>query len=306
MTMNRSCSTLVWIMAFVFGAQVSTATGEIVVESALLQLVEQVNVPARTPGVLATVDVSKGALVDVGTPLAQIDDRQAQMQNRRAAIELKLSHEKSNNDVAIRAARKSLEFARAELDRFQRAAAGLAGSISQSQIEESRFKVGKAGFELEAANHEARLNKLTEQLKQQELELCQYEIEIRRITAPVRGIVVEVLRQAGEWVEPGDKVLRILRTDRLQADGLIPNDNVPADWRGLAATVCVGDASDEHKLPGKVVFVSPEVNPVNGLVRITVEFDNPQDALKPGLRARIVIPSAVSTTQPHTASGAAN
>lgn len=281
--------------------------GETVVESALVQLVEQVDVPARTSGVLASVDVTEGTLVEPGAPLGQIDDRQAQMLYRRAAIELELSKENAKNDVKIRSAQRELDFARAELKRLERASTGLPGSISQSQIEESKLRVGKAEFELEGARHELRLNRLTEQLKQQELELGKHEIDVRRITAPVPGIVVDVLRHAGEWVEPGDKVVRIVRIDRLRAEGLIHHESVPANWRGLAATVSVGIAGQPgRQIPGKIVFVSPEVNPVNGLVRISVEFDNPQGALKPGLRARITIPSGVAERQAARVSEAGN
>jgi macrolide-specific efflux system membrane fusion protein len=211
---------------------------------------------------------------------------------QRAAIELNLSKENSKNDIAIRSAQRALNFARAELNRLDRAVTGLPGSISQSQIEESKLRVGKAEFELESAQHEARLNKLNEQLKEQELELSKHEIEVRRVTAPIPGMVVDVLRHAGEWVEPGDKVIRIVRIDRLRAEGLVHNERVPADWRNLSATVSVGP--EENARPhvvGKISFVSPEMNPVNGLVRISVEFQNPGNALKPGQRARVTIPS---------------
>jgi macrolide-specific efflux system membrane fusion protein len=268
---------------------------ETAAESALLQLIEQVDVPARASGVLASVDVSEGTMVESGQPLGQIDDRQARMLYQRAAIELTLSKENSKNDVAIRSAQRALNFARAELNRLDRASTGLPGSISQSQIEESKLRVGKAEFELESAQLEARLNKLNEQLKQQELDLSKHEVDVRRMTAPIPGMVVDVLRHAGEWVEPGDKVMRIVRTDRLRAEGLIHNDLVPAEWRNLNAKVSVGpDGQLQREIMGKISFVSPEVNPVNGLVRISVEFANPENTFKPGQRARIIIPSSIA------------
>jgi macrolide-specific efflux system membrane fusion protein len=280
---------------------------ETVAESALLQLVEQVDVPARTSGVLASVAVAEGSMVEVGDVLGQIDDRQAQMMYQRAAIELNLSKENTKNDIAIRSAQKALSFATAELGRLDRAATGLPGSISQSQIEESKLRVGKAEFELEAARHEARLNKLNEQLKEQELALSKHELDVRRITGPIPGIVVDVLRHAGEWVEPGDKVVRIVRIDRLRAEGLIHNDSVPANWRNIDATVSVGpDSQPKHQVAGKISFVSPEVNPVNGLVRICVEIENPKNTLKPGQRARITIASPSFGGPARAESGAGN
>ena len=43
---------------------------------------------------------------------------------------------------------------------------------------------------------------------------------------------------------------------------------------------------------GKVVFVSPEVNTLNGNVSVWVEFDNLDGKLRPGLQASATIETA--------------
>ena len=43
------------------------------------------------------------------------------------------------------------------------------------------------------------------------------------------------------------------------------------------------------KLPGKVVFVSPEIDPVNSQVNIWVEIDNEELRVRPGMRAKMTI-----------------
>ncbi|MBI2477751.1 MAG: hypothetical protein HYV60_03615, partial [Planctomycetia bacterium] len=42
-------------------------------------------------------------------------------------------------------------------------------------------------------------------------------------------------------------------------------------------------------MDGEVTFVSPEIHPVNGMVRVWVEIDNRAAALRPGLQATIKI-----------------
>jgi macrolide-specific efflux system membrane fusion protein len=279
-------------LAVVGAACVPATAEEITIDSALLQLIEQVDVPAQVAGVLSSVNVLEGDIVKAGTKLAQLDDKSVKLVYQRAAIELQLSAEKASNQVAIRSAQRALEFARSENDRRQRAAAGLAGSVSESVLEEARHKLDQAELELQQSQHESRVNQLTEKLKKQELLLGQREIEQRQIIAPVSGVVVEIVRHAGEWVEPGEKVLRIVRIDRLRAEGLIHVRNVTGKLKGSTATVAVTiPGQGEMQLSGQVVFVSPEVNPVNGLVRISVEFANTKHLFRPGLRARITIPS---------------
>lgn len=273
------------------------AYSQSVMESALLRVIEQVDVPAPTAGVLSEIHVQEGDTVSSGGGIAQIDDSHARLIMRRAEIELKLSQDKAKDDVALRAAKHSLAFAQSESARLDRAAMGLPGSISQSQLEEAKFKIGKAEFESQSAVNQIRQNQLSVALKEQEVALGKYEIDLRRVTSPLSGVVVEVMRHKGEWVEPGDKVVRIVRIDRLRAEGLIAADQIQGERQGKSAYVAteVGGRA-ERRFPGKIVFVSPEVNPINGLVHVSVDFDNKENATRPGMKAKIIIsPAPIDT-----------
>ena len=46
-------------------------------------------------------------------------------------------------------------------------------------------------------------------------------VKRRKIFAELSGIVVEVNRHPGEWVEPSETVFRLLRMDRLRAEGFL-------------------------------------------------------------------------------------
>jgi macrolide-specific efflux system membrane fusion protein len=299
----HSVGSLLALLAAIGAPATAARAEDITIDSALLQLIEQVDVPGRAPGILSSVDVLEGDAVRAGMKLARLDDKDVKLHYQRAAIELQLSAEKASNQVAIRTAERALEYARAENDRMQRAAEGLPGSVSESVLEEAKFKLDRAKLDLEQAQHELRVNQITEQLKKQELALGQHQIELREVVSPVDGIVVEVVRHEGEWVEPGEKVIRIVRIDRLRAEGLIHIRHVTEQLKGAAATVSVAvPGQSEVRSTGQVVFVSPEVNPVNGLVRISVEFVNRQNRLRPGLRARITIPSSDPRQSPESTS----
>jgi multidrug efflux pump subunit AcrA (membrane-fusion protein) len=45
----------------------------------------------------------------------------------------------------------------------------------------------------------------------------------------------------------------------------------------------------EAEYKGRVVFVSPEIDPANSQVRIWAEIDNPQLHLRPGLRGVMTV-----------------
>jgi macrolide-specific efflux system membrane fusion protein len=283
------------------GLCAARAAEQIVIESALLRLTHQVEVPARAQGVLSSMGVVEGDSVERGAVVALVDDAEAKLLQDRAAIELQLQKEKVTNDVAIRTARKALEFHRAEAERLEHAVRGLPGSISKSEIEELKFRAAQAELELEQAQHELRIDQQTLGLKHKELELTGHNVNVRKLIAPIDGVVVEVLRQPGEWVEPGEKVLRIVRIDRLRAEGLVHVRQLPPDLVGAAVTIAVDlPVKGETSFSGKVVFVSPEINPVNGQTRVWAEIDNKDGLLRPGLRPRMTIhlpPAAEETAQ---------
>jgi macrolide-specific efflux system membrane fusion protein len=279
-------ASLIWFCA----NSLVTAAEPLIVESALLRLTQQVDVPAWAQGVISEIHVSEGDTVGQGTLLAQMDDTEARLLGGRAAIELQLNKEKVNNDVAIRSAQRALAFNRSEFERLERVRRDTPGSISASELEERRFRAEQAELDLEKAQHERREDKLSADLKAKELELSQYNIEVRKILAPINGVVVEVLRQPGEWVEPGDKVLRIVRMDRLRVEGMVHARNLPPDLRGAPVTIAMElPGKGETTFAGKVVFVSPEISPVNGQVRVWAEVENKDGLLKPGLRPRMTI-----------------
>ena len=110
------------------------------------------------------------------------------------------------------------------------------------------------------------------------------------IAAPFRGVVVQVMRHRGEWVKPGDVVARILRLDRLRAEGFLKMQSSNEDLSGCPARVLVDlPAASGTEFPGKVVFVDLEIDPVNAQTRVWVEIENRGLQLRPGMRARVVL-----------------
>jgi macrolide-specific efflux system membrane fusion protein len=273
----------------------ASAAEPLVIESALLRLTQQIDVPARAQGQLMSMSVAEGDAVKQGVQLAQIDDDEPRLAQKKAAIELELQKEKVNNDVAIRTAQKTIEFHRRESDRLQQAAKRLPGSVSASELEEHRFNAAQAELKLEDAQHDHQIDVQTMSLKSLEVELGKHNVAIRRITAPVSGVVVEILKHPGEWVEPGEKVLRIVSIDKLRAEGLVNVNKLPPKLVGAPVTISINlPGKGITTFKGKVVFVSPEVSPINNQTRVWAEIDNSSRLLRPGLRPQMTIEPAGS------------
>jgi multidrug efflux pump subunit AcrA (membrane-fusion protein) len=99
-----------------------------------------------------------------------------------------------------------------------------------------------------------------------------------------------VHRRAGEWVAPGETLVRIVRIDRLRAEGFIDAALAEVDLVGAEARLAITSAGGEKRVfAGVVVFVSPEIDPVNGQVKIWAEIENRSLALRPGLRGELTV-----------------
>jgi macrolide-specific efflux system membrane fusion protein len=84
----------------------------------------------------------------------------------------------------------------------------------------------------------------------------------------------------------------------MRAEGFLPLAKVGTSLVGRAATVEV-TTTDRGVIsrPARIMFVSPDVDPINQEVRVWAEFDNPDAALLPGLRAKIrILDSAAGAT----------
>ena len=80
--------------------------------------------------------------------------------------------------------------------------------------------------------------------------------------APFDGVVTNVYRHPGEWVAPGDPVIKVIQVDRLRIEGsLSAAEYDPPEIDGRPVTI---EAELAHgrkvTFTGKVVFVSPLVS----------------------------------------------
>jgi len=260
------------------------------VQSVVLRLLEEAEVPAQEAGVVTSVAVREGQRVKQGELLAQIDDQIPRLVADSTKAKYDIARAKATNDVRIRYAQKAIEVSEAELRRSTESIERFAKSVSQSQLDVEQLTVQKSKLEAEQATQEQQIAVLEAKQGESELNAARAQITRRRIVAPFDGVIVQIYARKGEWVEPGQKALRIVNVDRLKAEGFIRADDATEHVMGRPVALRP-DPSDAAKttVPGKIVFVSPEVDPITSQVRVWAEIDNRNARLRPGQPARMMI-----------------
>lgn len=293
--MTQFCFPLV--IAAIAACVASPSAGDLTADDALVTLIEHVDAPARVAGLLSTVAVSEGAMVSADQLLAQVEDDDARLARDRAKLELQVAGREAENDVSVRFARKSAEVAAAELRRAVDSVEKYQKSISASEIDRLRLTAEQAALEIEQAEHDLDLARLKRDLAAKSLDTAEADLARHRLVAPFDGVVVDLQRSAGEWVEPGQTVLRLLRIDRLRVEAFLDAGQVSAEAVGQAATLRIAAPGETLvEFAGKVVFVSPEIDPVNGQVRVWAEVENRDRSLRPGARGTLTIHASAADT----------
>lgn len=262
----------------------------IVVDSALLTVAEQAEVPARDSGLLVEIAVREGDSVTAGARIARLDDTEAKLAELKAAIDLKRAQTLAANDIKVRLAKVDLAYAKSELKRATEAAQKLANSVSDAEFDRLRANVDRAALELEQAQFELDAAKLAVTLIENELQVAQAKLRQRNAISPISGTVVAIPKRLGEWAESGQVVARVLSTAKFRAEFFVKSDQALQSLVGKTVHFKRPEVGgQEQAFVGRVTFVSPEVDPLNGQVRVWAEVENVGGLLRPGLTGSLTI-----------------
>jgi RND family efflux transporter MFP subunit len=256
----------------------------------LLTIVEEVEVPARAEGVLESLEVREGKLVEKGAVLARIDSAEASLSLERATIEHDIARTQAENDLKVLTARKVADVAHTDLRRALESKAIQKKAVSEAEIDRLQLAADKSDLEVAQAVHEQKTADLSARLKETEMKLAKQGVARRTIVSPISGMVVQIMHEEGEWVTAGHTVVRIIRLDRLRVQGDVSAKRLKENLLGRKVSWS-SDLPEEsgHEFSGDIVFVSPEVDPVNQSVRVWAEIDNSRLVLRPGLRGKVKI-----------------
>jgi multidrug resistance efflux pump len=172
-------------------------------------------------------------------------------------------------------------------------------------LEKLRLTVEHASLQIEQARHEQKLAGLQTQVESARVEMADDGIRRRQLRAPVDGEIVEVFAQSGEWVKPGDPVIRIIRMDRLRVEGFVnAAKHTPGEIAGKEVRVSVPLARGATAtFKGRITFVDPRVHAGNES-RIWAEVENRQEQgqwlLRPGAEVMMTVdfgPVAVTSAR---------
>ena len=221
-----------------------------------------------TSGIVSDVLVVEGDFVNQGDVLVVLDQsiEALEIERLKALVEDKR---------LLDSTRRRLNLQRQQVQSVR----GLyesTGSVSLDEL--NSLRMGLSALEGEIATLEV------EHIRAQfDLEIAKARLEQRNLKAPDAGYITQILPKKGEWAQFGEPVVELVDTStnysRMQVD-----DQKAAH---IALDQAVKFTVEGKPFEGTISYISPVADPASGLVEVKVSFENPDNRLRPGLKADV-------------------
>lgn len=274
---------------------------------------ERAVIGAKVAGRIREVAVDMGSVVQAGDLLATLETEEFDLRVQQAAAELEqarvnLGLQPGENEAQLdRAATPAVMQEKALLSQA-RANLARAQSLAPQRIITAE-ELGQRQAEVEVAEAKCRsaLNAVEEQLaligvRRTELALAKQARIDAEIRAPFAGLVQQRHVAPGTYVQIGQPVATVVRTDPLRFHAGVPERQ--ATQLRAKQTARVRIEGDAEPLAGTVTRISPALEMSNRALQIEIDVPNPGHRLRVGLFAEaeiVVDPAAQALTIPAAA-----
>ena len=173
------------------------------------------------------------------------------------------------------------------------------GALPRKELDQSSVDLTNARNQYEIAQQhldslqgmgEAQLSKSAKgQLEsaQGKFEGAEAQLQYSEIRSPIGGVITDRPLYPGEMAAAGTPLLTIMDISQVVARAHIPQIEAVLLKRGDNATLSAPGL--DEPIPGKVVLVSPALDPNSTTVEIWVQCKNPNEVLRPGTSAQITM-----------------
>ncbi len=254
--------------------------------TANLRARREVEVAARTGGIVVAVSAEEGDYVLSGQTLCSLDDSELRISLELA--EQRLAQTKIQLESArIRREQRDTQIRnrQAELDRNEQALKE--GLLAESEVAVERHNVEDLHHEVRVVESTVRENLARIEELESEIRRVRLQIAQTQIVAPFAGRVTERSVELGQSIRTAEKLFRLGTFSPLYADVHLAEDDSHLTRRGQPVRISL--ASGGEPAVGEVDRISPVVDTETGTVKVTARFNEVSGRFRPGSFVRVDI-----------------
>ncbi len=217
---------------------------------------DQVDIAAKYPGRIESLNVQEGDMVAEGDALAKMETAEVKAAFDRAEAEAALAREIQVESEALVVQRRSEQrYAEQELARARTLMAK--GHISRSVFDQRESERDVAVAAVGAAEAHVETAKRQIAAADAEVRRIRSQLDDSTLTAPGNGRVLYRLAEPGEVVAGGEAILTLLDLDQVYMEIFLPAGDAAQVALGAEARLVL-DILPDYAVPAVVSFVSPE------------------------------------------------
>lgn len=292
-------------IGFLGTAQFAEAQSEGFETFCVIRELDEVELPAKRDGLIESLNVRRGKRISKGQLIGQLENTDIKLRLKVSESELDQAQVRAKNVGAVNSAKADVDRADQEFKLLMQ----LGDDAVYLEKFRMRNNLARSIADLDTAKNQLHQDQLFVQIKSNETNILRNDIEQTKIKSPVNGVIKEMLKNEGEWVQRGEPILIATRMDRLLAEGFLDSKMI-APHSAVGTRVVVSFEINNRpslQLEGLVVRESTPKLELDGKYPVWVEFNNQmvvndlnkQDWLiRPGMRAKMKLhlPSNDSAT----------
>jgi RND family efflux transporter MFP subunit len=236
----------------------------------LAEPAQRVQIGTPVTGLLASVDVGRGALVMPGDIVARLESTVEQ-------ANVALARAQAEADEAVQAQQTRLTLAEADLGRSQKLVSS--GSVATSKVEELQANVEIAKRDLDTEKRKILLAQI-------ELQRQQALLDRQSIRSPIKGFVAEQSLRTGEFVRQDSPIMTIVQIDPLYIEAYVPVSLWGKIIVGTRGSIILNQP-DQQRRDAAVTVVDKVFDAASGTFGVRLELPNPDDQIPAGQRCQV-------------------
>jgi RND family efflux transporter MFP subunit len=121
-----------------------------------------------------------------------------------------------------------------------------------------------------------------------EQEMAAEQLRRRQVLSPLSGTITEIMLDVGEACQSYQPLVRVVDTRRCYFVANIEAQHVARLRLDQTVKIEIDSGAGTVAVQGKIVFLSPVVDPASGLQKVKALFDNADSKVRPGVAGRML------------------
>lgn len=250
----------------------AAASGWLLFDKCLVFAVESVELPSQETGVLAKLEVRENDSVNADQVIASLDGKAAELEREAAGLQAQLAASEAKDESEIRLAEAFVEETKLQVDIYEEMANK--GTASTAEFRQRQLAADQAKVRLIRSKAAKEERVVKSKLAQSAFTLSQLKVNRFSLRSPIAGTVTRVDHRAGEWVQAGTTIVKIIRLDEVRIDCFVSMDQIdPSGLIGKTVQVISKRGTTESLFSGRIASYDPDVTST-GQVRVHATIQN--------------------------------